>query len=54
MSVKFNSEESTIHKLIGGGPQGTQLGQVTYSVANSDAANGASMISDAAPFNRGV
>ena len=36
MSVKFNQKESTIHKLIGGGPQGSQIGQETYIVASDD------------------
>ena len=36
MSVKFNQKESTIHKLIGGGPQGSQTGQEVYIVASDD------------------
>ena len=36
MSVKFNNEESSIYKLIGGGPQGSQIGQHTYIVASDD------------------
>ena len=50
MSVKYNGVVSSIHKLIGGGPQGTQLGQVSYSVANSDAGNRDNLINDAPPF----
>ena len=36
MSVKFNQKESTLYKLIGGGPQGSQIGQETYIVASDD------------------
>ena len=36
MSVKFNQKESKIHKLIGGGPQGSQTGQESYTVSSDD------------------
>jgi hypothetical protein len=39
MSVRFNNQESDIFTLIGGGPQGSQLGQETYIVASDDNAN---------------
>ena len=38
MSVKFNSDVSSIYKLIGGGPQGTVLGQTQYTIASNDVA----------------
>ena len=39
MRVKFNGEESEIMSLIGGGPQGTLLGQLMYLVQSNDNAN---------------
>ena len=36
MSVKFNQKESKIHNLIGGGPQGSETGQLSYTVASDD------------------
>ena len=36
MKVKFNGEESETLKLIGGGPQGTLLGQIQYLVLTND------------------
>jgi hypothetical protein len=39
MSVKFNNAESGIFTLIGGGPQGSQIGQETYIVASDDNAD---------------
>ena len=40
MKVKFNNEESDILSLIGGGPQGTLIGQIMYLVqSNSNADN---------------
>ena len=34
MSVWFNQRESKTHKLIGGGPQGSETGQATYLSAS--------------------
>ena len=39
MTVRFNNESSSVHRLIGGTGQGTLIGQVAYSVANSSAAS---------------
>ena len=39
MSVKFNSEESSLYKLIGGGPQGSWTGQECFLVASNDNAD---------------
>ena len=38
MTVKFNTAGSTVFQLIGGGPQGTILGQTQYTVASNDVA----------------
>ena len=38
MSVKFNQEESTLYESIGGGPQGSWIGQNCYITASDDAA----------------
>ena len=40
MQVKFNGELSQILTLIGGGPQGTLLGQLEYLVQSNDNADG--------------
>ena len=39
MSVKFNSKESKLYTLIGGGPQGSWTGQATYLVSSNDSAD---------------
>ena len=39
MKVKFNSEMSEFLALIGGGPQGTLLGQTEYLVQSNDNAD---------------
>ena len=39
MKVKFNGEESDFLSLIGGGPQGTLLGQLEYLVLSNDNAD---------------
>ena len=39
MTVKFNSEESSLFKLIGGGPQGSWTGQECFIVASNDNAD---------------
>jgi hypothetical protein len=39
MKVKFNSEMSEFMALIGGGPQGTLLGQLEYLVQSNDNAD---------------
>ena len=36
MRVKFNGELSEVFQLIGGGPQGTLLGQIEYIVQSND------------------
>ena len=36
MIVKFRNEQSKPHDLVGGGPQGTLLGQIEYLVASND------------------
>ena len=36
MKVKINGKESEIDKLIGGGPQGSLIGQLTYLIASDD------------------
>ena len=36
MKVKINGKESGIKDLIGGGPQGSLIGQLTYLVASDD------------------
>ena len=38
MEVKMNKRTSTIHDLIGGGPQGSLIGQLLYIIASDDAA----------------
>ena len=38
MTVKFNQAESKVHTLIGGGPQGSQIGQNQYLAASFDSA----------------
>ena len=38
MSVKYNGEESKLHTLIGGGPQGSWSGQACYLTASDDCA----------------
>ena len=40
MKVKFNGEMSQFLALIGGGPQGTLLGQIEYLVQSNDNADG--------------
>ena len=37
--MKFNGEESDFLTLIGGGPQGTLIGQIMYLVQSNDNAN---------------
>ena len=39
MQVKFNGELSEFMALIGGGPQGTLLGQIEYLVQSNDNAD---------------
>ena len=39
MQVKFNGELSEFLELIGGGPQGTLLGQIEYLVQSNDNAD---------------
>ena len=39
MTVKFNGEVSEVLALIGGGPQGTLLGQIEYIVQSNDNAD---------------
>ena len=39
MRVKFNNEISSEHRLNGGGPQGTLLGQIEYLVNSNDNAD---------------
>ena len=39
MKVKFNGEESEFLDLVGGGPQGTLLGQIEYLVLSNDNAD---------------
>ena len=39
MQVKFNGELSKVLALIGGGPQGTLLGQIEYLVQSNDNAD---------------
>ena len=39
MAVKFNGEMSDFIALIGGGPQGTLLGQIEYLIQSNDNAN---------------
>ena len=39
MSVNFNSAESKLYTLIGGGPQGSWTGQATYLVSSDDSAD---------------
>ena len=39
MQVKFNGELSEFFKLVGGGPQGTLLGQIEYLVQSNNNAN---------------
>ena len=39
MKVKFNGEESDLLDLIGGGPQGTLIGQLEYLVLSNDNAD---------------
>ena len=39
MKIRFNGEEAGPFDLIGGGPQGSQLGQLTYIVSSDDAAS---------------
>ena len=36
MTVKFNSEESSLYSLIGGGPQGSWTGQACFITASDD------------------
>ena len=40
MTVRYNSASSKWHKLIGGSPQGSWLGQMAYIAASDDAARG--------------
>ena len=37
MSVKYNGASSTWHSLVGGGPQGSWIGQQCYITASDDA-----------------
>ena len=39
MTVKFNGEESDLFNLVGGGPQGTLLGQIEYLVLTNNNAD---------------
>ena len=39
MKVKFNGEDSAVHTLNGGSPQGTLLGQIEYIVNSNDNAD---------------
>ena len=39
MKVKFNGAESETYSLIGGGPQGSLIGQIMYLVQSNDNAN---------------
>ena len=39
MKVKFNGEVSDFHSLVGGGPQGTLIGQLEYLVQSNDNAD---------------
>ena len=39
MKVRFNGEESEFLDLVGGGPQGTLLGQIEYLVLSNDNAD---------------
>ena len=39
MKVKMNGEESEVHSLIGGSPQGTLIGQLLYIGGSDDAAS---------------
>ena len=39
MKVKFNGEESEFLRLVGGGPQGTLIGQLEYLVYSNDSAD---------------
>ena len=39
MKVKFNGETSDFHSLVGGGPQGTLIGQLEYLVQSNDNAD---------------
>ena len=39
MKVKFNGELSDFHSLVGGGPQGTLIGQLEYLVQSNDNAD---------------
>ena len=36
MTVKFNGSQSSVHALIGGGPQGSLLGQIMFLVQSND------------------
>ena len=47
MKVKFNGQESEVLPLIGGGPQGTLLGQIMYLVQSN---NNANMVSESDRF----
>ena len=38
MTVKMNNISMKPHTLVGGGPQGTLLGQIQYIVASNDCA----------------
>ena len=39
MRVKFNGALSNEYSLIGGGPQGTLLGQIEYLIQSNDSAD---------------
>ena len=39
MKVRFNGEESDFFGLVGGGPQGTLIGQLEYLVFSNDNAD---------------
>ena len=47
MKVKFNGEESEVLSLVGGGPQGTLIGQIEYLVLSN---NNADFVSPADRF----
>ena len=39
MSVKFNGQESSLFRLVGGGPQGSWSGQASYIISSDDNAD---------------
>ena len=54
MQVKFNGELSEFLALIGGGPQGTLLGQIEYLVQSNDNADIAEINWEAKKKNRQI